>query len=89
MTPSSSTFQFACGSSVTFRPSSAKKPFSLATASGAMSVSLMKPSFSAGFSTPPAAPALPCVGASLLPHPASATLARSATAMNLNPFPRT
>ena len=41
MIRSISTFQLACGSSVTVSPSSRKKPFSWAMASGAMSVSLL------------------------------------------------
>ncbi len=51
MSRSRITFQFACGSSVTYSPSSSKKPFSYAMASGAMSVSLMKPIFSCSFSS--------------------------------------
>src|SRR5512138_2137143 len=51
MTRSRTTFQFACGSSVTYSPSSSKKPFSYAIASGAMSVSLMNPSLSSSFSS--------------------------------------
>jgi hypothetical protein len=50
MTRSSSIFQLACASRVTNKPSSSKKPCSLAITSGAQSVSLMKPSSRSSFS---------------------------------------
>ena len=40
------TFQLACASISTIKPSSSKKPFSFAITSGAQSVSLMKPNLS-------------------------------------------
>ena len=43
-------FQLGCTSSWTNNPSSLKKPFSTATAKGAISVSLTKPIFSVVFS---------------------------------------
>jgi hypothetical protein len=51
MTRSSSTFQLACASTWTNRPSSSKKPLSWATSTGAQSVSLMKPNLSWSFSS--------------------------------------
>ena len=50
MTRSSKTFQFDCASISTFRPSSSKKPFSLAITRGAQSVNLIKPNFKSVFS---------------------------------------
>ena len=45
-----SCFQFGWAITSTWRPSSSKKPFSLAITIGAQSVSLMKPNFSSSFS---------------------------------------